>query len=476
VRTARRSRAPAHGCVLMATICIIDDDADVVATLGGFYEHAGHRVLGAATASAGIALVGRSRPDVVVLDLELPDLSGIEVLAALRIVNPVVLVLSGHLDVARSLEAMRLGAEAVLEKPIDLELLGAATERAVEKARLRQLSRSVGRRTSAVGRGTMLGTSPAMRELSRQLELLARNDPAPILLHGEVGTGKGRVAELLHARSPRMDRPFVELSCVALGAGLLDAEMFGHGADVYDSPERRAGLLAAAEGGSLFLDEIGALDPQLQPRLLEILEGRHLHRGRRDESVPSDVRIIASTARDLVTGIAEGRFREDLYYRISITPVHIPPLRMRAREDILDAASLMLDELRSQLPEAPAELADEARDNLLRYSWPGNLRELRNVLERSMILARGQSRIEVDHLPPEVRRSQQSGVERHTPRSLAEVERLHIERTLRVHSQNRTRAARELGISRATLINKIKTYGVESRARSGETDPGQEDQ
>lgn len=452
----------------MATICIVDDDSDVLATLCGYFERAGHGVIAARTGSEGIRAVGQSTPDVVLLDLELPDLSGIEVLEAIRGTNPVVLVLSGHVEPSRAIDAMRLGAEGVLSKPIDLELLAAATDRAVEKARLRQMSRSIGHGRPPAGHGALLGSSAAMRELARQIELFARSDPAPVLVVGETGIGKGRVAEMLHALSPRWGRAFVQVSCIGLSAGLLDAELFGkeNGADEAVGAERRAGLLESVSGGTLYLEEIGALHSRLQPKLLQVLEGNRFQRLGGTQEVPVDVRLVASTSRDLVTEIAEGRFREDLYYRMSTMPVHLPPLRARAREDIIQITALLLDELRAQLPDSPAKLSDDGHDHLLRYSWPGNVRELRNVLERSMILARGAQRIEVDHLPAEIRGASLAGAERHTPRSLAEVERLHIERTLRVHKQNRTRAARELGISRATLINKIKTYGLEPAAGS----------
>jgi DNA-binding NtrC family response regulator len=457
----------------MAGICIIDDDLDVLATLSGFFQRLGHEVVTAATGSDGILALKRRVPDVVLLDLELPDVSGLDVLAAVRPLSPVVLVFSGHPDNGRAIEAMRLGAEGVLSKPIDLELLGAAMDRAIEKARLLQMSRSTGQAGRPMLPGALLGISPAMRELARQIELFARNDPSPVLVLGEPGTGKGRVAAMLHALSPRRENPFVAVGCTGMGPGLLDDELFGRDDHRFGQSGRATGLLETAEAGTLYLDEIGALDPLLQPRLLEVLERQRFRRAGSGDEISVDVRLVASTARDLVTEIGEGRFREDLYYRVSLAPLHLPPLRARAREDIIHLCHTLIDELRAQLPEAPRALAEEAQVHLLRYAWPGNTRELRNVLERSMILGRGGDRIEVEHLPAEVRRAPVGGVERHTPRSLAEVERLHIERTLRVHSQNRTRAAKELGISRATLINKIKTYGLERApgGRSGERAP-----
>jgi transcriptional regulator with PAS, ATPase and Fis domain len=233
----------------------------------------------------------------------------------------------------------------------------------------------------------------------------------------------------------------------------------GRGSGAEDRPRRRrAALVEIAEHGTLFLDEVVGLEPRLQPRLLKLLEARTYRRAGGVQEVTADVRVIASTSRDLVEEVNAGRLREELYYRLSVMPVHLPPLRARAREDLVDLIARMMHELQIQVRSAPSEVADSALEVLLRYPWPGNLRELRNVLERAMIMARGGRRVGAEHLPSEVRRASGAGLSRHVPRSLAEVERAHIERTLRAHNANRTRAARELGISRATLINKIKMY------------------
>jgi transcriptional regulator with PAS, ATPase and Fis domain len=205
---------------------------------------------------------------------------------------------------------------------------------------------------------------------------------------------------------------------------------------------------------------VAALDMTMQGRLLRMLEGKTVRAPDDASEVETDARVIAATARDLVAEVRAGRFREDLYYRLSVMPVHLPPLRARSREDMLDLIARAMDELHAHLPDSPAELSDGATELLLRHAWPGNVRELRNVLERAMILSRGARRLGVEHLPPDVRGGGTVSA-RHTPRSLAEVERAHIERTLRANNANRTRAARELGISRATLINKIKTYRLE---------------
>jgi len=312
----------------------------------------------------------------------------------------------------------------------------------------------------------IFGPSSAMRELAAQISLLAASDRTTALLVGESGAGKGRVAELIHAQSPRAAKPFVEVNCAALTAESLESELFGveAGGDGPRGPTKR-GLFEISDGGTLFLDEIGDLDPRLQPNLLRVLEGKGFRRHGGTLEITPNVRMIASTSKDLVHEVTAGRFREDLYYRLSVMPIRLPPLRARAREDLVELVAHLLDEIAATLPGAPTLLTDETLDAILRYAWPGNIRELRNVLERSMLMARGQTQIEVTHMPREVSGASGADVAHHQPRSLSEVEKLHIDRTLRAHQHNRTHAARELGISRATLIKKIREYGLAEKPR-----------
>jgi transcriptional regulator with PAS, ATPase and Fis domain len=227
----------------------------------------------------------------------------------------------------------------------------------------------------------------------------------------------------------------------------------------------KKGLFEIADGGTLFLDEIGDLDPHLQPKLLRVLEGKGFRRHGGTSEITPNVRVIAATTKDLVNEVTAGRFREDLYYRLSVMPITLPPLRARSREDLLELAAHVLDDLSPTLPGAPTVLGDEALDAILRYSWPGNIRELRNVMERAMLMARGQARIEVAHLPREVQGASGADVSHHVPKSLSEVEKAHIDRTLKANQHNRTHAARELGISRATLIKKIREYALLEKPR-----------
>lgn len=445
----------------MATILVIDDEQDITTVLGRFFERARHSVTVAHSTAEGWAVFQRVHPDVVLLDLHLPDGSGMDLLARLRDADAVVIMMTGQGDVEVAVEAMRVGAENFLVKPIELAHLGAATDRALEKAKLREMNRFLSHRREAATTTAALGVSSTMRDIASQIEMLARSDKTTVLLLGESGTGKGRVAEIIHAQSPRASKPFVEVNCASLTAQSLDSELFGQEKGPLDARERQMGLIEVAEGGSLFLDEIGDLDATLQPKLLRILEGKSFRRLGGTEEVRTEARLIAATSKDLVNEVTAGKFREDLYYRLSVMPITLPPLRARTREDLVQLIAAVLDDLRPQLGEAPERVADAALERLLKYAWPGNIRELRNVLERAMIMARGSAEILPGHLPPEVRDASGILVEHYTPRSLEEVERIHMERTLRAHAGNRTRAAKELGISRATLIKKIKDYKLD---------------
>jgi transcriptional regulator with PAS, ATPase and Fis domain len=306
-----------------------------------------------------------------------------------------------------------------------------------------------------------------MQQLARQIELVAASERSTVLLSGESGTGKGWVARVIHNLSPRSGGSFVEANCEGLSATFLDSELFGHEKGAYaDATERRAGLFELADHGTIFLDEIGELAPELQPKLLQVLEAKTFRRLGGTRELTVDVRLIAATNRDLVREVEAGRFREDLYYCLNVMPLSLAPVRDRAREDRLDLIARIIGDLKTELPGCPSECTTDALDRLLSAPWPGNIREMRNVLERSMILARGQAAIGFEHLPSDLRRAATD--RRYQAQSLSDVERQHIERTLRHHGGNRTRAALALGISRATLINKIKVYSLKSGSAAWE--------
>ncbi len=448
------------------SLLIVDDDADVQRAVGDYFEQIGYEVFREGAGEAALAAYTRHRPEVVILDLRLPDMDGMQVLEELRRQDAAVLLLTGHGDIETAVRAMQLGAENFLAKPVDMPLLAAAAARALDKVRLkRHNALLVSRLAPAGGNGAeddVLGTSAPMRSLASQVALLAASDRTTVLLTGESGTGKGWVARLIHRLSARRDAPLVDVNCAGLSATFLDSELFGHEKGAFtDAKELKQGLFEVADRGSLFLDEIAELAPELQPKVLKAVEDKSFRRLGGTREIHVDVRLIAATNHDIGEAVRSGRFREDLYYRLNVIPLHLPPLRERAREDRLLLLRRLLGDLRLELPDGPAELSSEALDRLLSYGWPGNIREMRNVLERALIIGRGAERLGPEHLPPEFGRRAGEPLSRVQSVSLEEVERRHIERTLKRHGGNRTRAAEELGISRATLINKIKAYALD---------------
>jgi len=443
------------------SLLIVDDDPDVLQAVGDYFDRLGYEVFRETTGEGGIAACVRHRPDAVLLDLRLPGMDGLQVLEELRLQDVAVLLVTGHGDIATAVRAMQMGAEHFLTKPVDMPLLAAAVQRALEKVHLKRQNARLASRLAPAGGDDVLGVSKPMRDLARQLALLAESERTTVLITGESGTGKGWVARLLHGLSARHEAPFVDVNCAGLSATFLDSELFGHEKGAFtDAKERKQGLFELADRGSLFLDEIAELAPELQPKVLKALEDKAFRRLGGTREIQVDVRLVAATNRDIGDAVRQGRFREDLYYRLNVIPLHLPPLRERAREDRLALLRKLFTELRTELPESPGELTSEALERLLSYPWPGNIREMRNVLERALIVSHGAERLGPEHLPAEVGRRAAPTPET-PPATLADVERLHIERTLRRLGGNRTRAAEELGISRATLINKIKVYALD---------------
>jgi DNA-binding NtrC family response regulator len=450
------------------SVLVVDDEPSVVRVLARYFERQEWEVSQALSGEDGVRTYEAQKPDVVLLDVNLPGLSGLQALEILVSRGATVLMLTGQAEVETAVEAMQLGAESFLTKPVDFTHLQAAVERAVEKVELKRANQLLSERMAERSRMAALGESARMRDLARQVELVATSRETTVLLLGESGTGKSFVAQMIHATSPRSRGPFVEVNCAGLSATFLDSELFGHERGAFtDAKEMKRGLFEVADHGTLFLDEIGDLDPGLQPKLLKVLETRSFRRLGGTRELDTDVRLIAATNKDLQAEVKAGRFREDLYYRLSVFPILIPPMRDRSREDVLELVRASLRDLHARHLDSPDTLAPKALDLLVGYAWPGNVRELRNALERALVLSRGAERIEPEHLPEGVRapgapRAQRMDWEVLT---LDEMERRHIERTLHLTSGNRTLAAEKLGISRATLHAKIKEYGLQDVGR-----------
>ncbi len=444
------------------SLLLVDDDPQIVGVLGKHFEKEGWTVFRAADPTSCAETYERERPDVVMLDLQLPGLSGLRLLEVLRARDPdaAVIMLTGHGDIETAVEAMRLGAENFLTKPVELAHLSAAAGRAFEKVELRRRNRYWSEKQIESTDLAGLGRSGPMRELARQMELLATSDTTVLLL-GETGTGKGWAAHMIHARSKRSTAPIVEINCAGLSATFLDSELFGHEKGAFtDAKDQKRGLFEMADTGTLFLDEVGDLAPELQPKLLKALESRRFRRLGGTREIEVDVRLIAATNHDLEAQVKSGRFREDLYYRLSVLPVKMPPLRERSRDDVADLAVRMLLDLRRRIGRGPARFSPEAMSAIVHYGWPGNIRELRNVLERALIMAPDAETMLPAHLPNEIFTAVMMGTGSDSELTLAEVEKRHILRVLAHQNDNRSRAARALGISRATLYEKLHKYGL----------------
>jgi DNA-binding NtrC family response regulator len=428
------------------SLLIIDDDQSIRESLVEFFQTFGSTARAAATASEGRRMAAEHAPDVILLDLRLPDADGLRALQALRADDPdsAIILLTGHADVATAVSAMKYGAVDVLEKPVDLEVLAQLVTRAGERGRLRQEVAIL--RARSGGSDANDGTAALSPNLERVIELAARNDDAPVLLQGETGTGKGFVARQIHDRSSRSAAPFVEINCASLSSTFFESELFGYERGAFtDARQAKRGLLEVAGGGTVFLDEIAELAPEVQPKLLNVLEEHIFRRMGGTTSLRTNARILVATHQDLRRAVDEGRFRADLYYRLQVLTIPIPALRDRPGE---------IDRLAELLLPRGASLTHEARTALSVYPWPGNIRELKNALWRASILADG-APIQAGHLglvPAP------AAVDAAEPVTLEDAERRAINRALHANGGNRTRAARQLGIARSTLLEKLRKY------------------
>jgi len=447
---------------------IVDDDEALCRTIEVSLEKRGAQIEWSTGAADALERVRTEEFDAVVTDLNMPGMSGIELCERVVANRPdlpvVVLTAFGSLETA--VAAIRAGAYDFVSKPVEMDVLGIVLERAF---RHRELQDRVRLLSEEVERGRrfeeLLGSSPAMKRLFEDLHRVAEID-ATVLVFGESGTGKELVARGLHRRSGRSAGPFVPVNCTALPETLFEAELFGHTEAAFTGAKRaRKGLLLEADGGTLFLDEIGDVPASLQPKLLRALEERKVRPVGSDREVSFDVRLVAATNRDLEADVEEGRFRGDLFFRINVIQIRVPPLRTRGA-DILLLAQHFVEEFASSTGRPVSGLTEPAAQRLLDYAWPGNVRELRNAMERALALTRHE-RITVEDLPEKIRtyRSGQIVLGGDDPsefQSLAAVERRYIESVLRAVGGNRSLAARVLGLDRKTLYRKLKRFEDDS--------------
>ncbi len=449
-------------------ILLVDDDAAIRFAVGDFLEHKGYAVEAASNLAEAKEALLRVHPDAMILDQRLPDGNAIEALEQLRQIDPevVVLVLTGHGSIELAVQAVKAGADQFLTKPVELAALAAVLERTLDSQRLRQTQQAVAVRHSRDGIDPFLGTSPAIARL-RDEATRALQSESPILVRGETGSGKGVLARWLHAHGSRADEAFVDLNCAGLSRELLDSELFGHVRGAFTTAVAdKKGLLEIAHRGVLFLDEIGDTDPQIQGKLLKVLEEKTFRRlgDVRDRQV--DVQLLAATHRDLTERARQGEFRIDLYYRISTIPLRVPPLRDRT-EDLPVLAADLLRRLAADLKRGPLGLSRDAVEGLRRHSWPGNIRELRNVLERAVLAADG-NEIQAGDLRFDTPMGPVGGAgSAPSDQTLEEMEKRQIARALEAEGGRVVAAAQRLGVPRSTLYMKIKTYGIELPRKKG---------
>jgi len=450
------------------TLLVVDDERSLRFTIGEWARDLGFAPLEAAGGSEALERMREQAVDVVVLDLKLVNEDGLEVLKRLREEDPglPVVMLTGHGTVEHAVQATKLGAYDFMLKPPDLDHLGVVVRRAIEHARLQREVEHF--RAGALGDGALIGDSPVFRGVLTALDRAGRSNTATVLIQGETGSGKELMARYLHEHSARIGGPFIELNCSAIPEQLLESELYGHERGAFTDAKRfKKGLFELADGGTLFLDEIGEMAPQLQAKLLRVLETRTFRRVGGSVDVTVDVRVVAATHRDLKKAIAEGHFREDLYYRLNVVPVQLPSLRERP-DDVVPLAEHFVARFCRELGRATARIDPAAMDVLRGYAWPGNVRELRNVIER-VVLLEAEDVVLAQHLPAELVHPATRTGSAAAPgdafpagvvRPLADIEKLAIEHALGVCGGNKTRAAQALGISRQTLRTKLKEYAL----------------
>ena len=405
--------------------------------------------------------------DVVLTDVNMPSMNGIELCQQVASIQPdvPVIVMTAFGSMETAVEAIRAGAFDFVTKPIEMDLLAISLERAVKYRRLNQLVRRLNESvTSVSSHPTLIGESPVMQRLYDQLTRL-KNTEASILITGESGTGKELVARSIHDQGRRKGKPFVAVNCGALPEALIESELFGHAKGAFtDAKGQRKGLFAEADGGTIFLDEIGELPQAMQVKLLRALEERAARPVGSNQEIKFDVHVLSATNRDLETAIEENRFREDLFYRINVIQLDLPPLRARGN-DILVLSKHFLSQFAGRNDKQIDGIAENAAAKLLAYSWPGNVRELRNVVERAVALARF-DKITVDDLPDKIMdfrddRLLISATDPTELTSLEEVERRYILLVLKSVENNKSMAARILGLDRTTLYRKLREYGTD---------------
>ncbi|AFM40705.1 response regulator with CheY-like receiver, AAA-type ATPase, and DNA-binding domains [Desulfosporosinus acidiphilus SJ4] len=442
-------------------ILVVDDEERMCWALERALSHEGYQVMTATRGLDGIRLAQTNEPSLVILDLKMPDIDGIEVLKELKALNskiPVIMI-TAHGTIDTAIEAMKLGATDYITKPFKLEKIKVQVQQALHLSNLESqvnfLQQELGKQY-----GKLIGQSEPMKEVTLLIRQVAKTGTT-VLITGESGTGKEVAAVEIHKASNRFDKPFVAVNCAALPEHLLESELFGHEKGAFTGATgKKKGRFEVADKGTILLDEIGEMPISMQVKLLRVLQERCFQRVGGTETIHVDVRVIATTNRDLTTAIANGTFREDLYYRLNVMRIVMPPLRSR-KEDIPLLVNHFLEKFD---PTKSKKISSEAMKTLTQYNWPGNIRELQNVIERALIVCQG-SEIQSIHFPRELLTHLEVST---TPEinlsedgfSLGELEKHLIIKALEKHNYNQTKVAKYLGITRPTLLYRLQKYGI----------------
>ena len=441
-------------------ILVVDDEEGIRESLSGIFEDEGYIVLTAGSGEESLEILKSQHPDVVLLDVWLPGIDGVETLTKIKEAKPAlpVIMISGHGNVEIAVKATRTGAYDFLEKPLSLERVLLVTHRAIEKRILEIENRAL--RKNLKKRWRLVGTSQKMRKLQEQIDLAAKSNSRVMIL-GESGSGKELIAHILHEKSTRAENPFIEMNCAAIPQELIESELFGHEKGSFTGAfERKKGKFELAHNGTLFLDEVGDMSLTTQSKVLRVIETQTFQRVGGSKNITVDVRIISATNKDLAEAVAQGNFREDLFYRLNVIPIIVPPLRER-KSDIPDLVGYFLEHFAAEYGEKPKNIAPEALKSLEQMDWPGNIRELRNVIERLVIMTPSQIINTKDIVSGEISRSDYFALNT-LKKARDAFEKDFITKKLEENNWNISKTADMLEIERSNLHRKIKAYDIKT--------------
>ncbi|MGB9667809.1 MAG: sigma-54-dependent transcriptional regulator [Thermosulfidibacteraceae bacterium] len=439
-------------------VVVVDDESEVLSTVREVLEDEGYITEGALTGSEAISVIERKLPDLVILDIWLPDRDGLEILERIKSVHPdlPILIISGHGTIETAVKAVKLGAFDFLEKPLDLEKLLLKVEKAIEEGRIKLEVKEL--RTKLSEDRELIGVSDAIKRLRETIELVAPTD-CWVLIYGESGSGKEIVARMIHELSPRKDKPFVEVNCAAIPMDRIEYELFGWERGACNlSSEGKRGKFELANGGTIYFDEVGDMSLSVQAKVLRVLEELKIERIGGTYPIEIDIRVISSTNKNLEEEVTRGNFRKDLYYRLNVFPIYVPPLRER-KEDIPHLARYFIRKFSTKYRRVVEDISEGALKVLANYEWPGNVRELRNLMER-LVITVNKKVIEEKDLPFPLGSSFPSERVISLKEAKEFFEREYILKLLKKNNWNISRTAEELGIERTHLYRKLRSYGI----------------